>query len=257
MESPLTAERLMNSYCGFDRGGRVLSNPPLWWVFYLSGKPRSELSSLSRAVSATSAAHRNGRRWEKSSLPDQDALGRRVAHGYRYQTRIGSELIVRSVGGLAVVVLTTFGLLEASSTFVVATATIVWGVGLLLCGAAVLSQMNVLPAKYSATETDLASFSTGWSPSFSLISSVLCLGFWRGSASHRRSSSAPRRSRTAALWRSAVMPAYECRFWRRPTDADPALARIAHAFSVTPRTGLRGATILHRIAADIAGEICR
>ncbi len=78
----------------------------------------------------------------------------------------GSESIVRSVGGLAVVVLTTFGLMEASSTFVVATATIVWGVGLLLCGAAVLSQMNVLPAKYSATETDLASFSTGWSTVF-------------------------------------------------------------------------------------------
>ena len=56
--------------------------------------------------------------------------------------------------------------MEVSSTFVVATATIVWGVGLLLCGAAVLSQMNVLPAKYSATETDLASFSTGWSTVF-------------------------------------------------------------------------------------------
>jgi hypothetical protein len=40
------------------------------------------------------------------------------------------------------------------------------GVGLLLCDAAVRSQVNVLPGKYSATEGDLASFSTGWSTVF-------------------------------------------------------------------------------------------
>jgi hypothetical protein len=78
----------------------------------------------------------------------------------------GSESIVGSVGRLAIVVLTTFELAEASSTFVVAPVTIVWGVGLLLCGAAVLSQMNVLPGKYLATEGDFASFSTGWSTVF-------------------------------------------------------------------------------------------
>ena len=87
----------------------------------------------------------------------------------------GSELIVRSVGGLAVVVLTTFGLLEASSTFVVATATIVWGVGLLLCGAAALSQMNVLPATRPPKPTSRVFLPDG-RPSFSLISSVLCWG---------------------------------------------------------------------------------
>ena len=78
----------------------------------------------------------------------------------------GSEFDRRLSRPPSGIVLTTFELTEASSTFVAAPVTIVWGVGLLLCGAAVLSQMNVLPGKYLATEGDFASFSTGWSTVF-------------------------------------------------------------------------------------------
>ena len=199
MESALNRRKADDSYCGFDRGGRVLSNPPLWWVFLFvwkaSFRALQPLQSRSPRPPQRTATVGGGRR--APSLTET-LLGEWLMD-IATRRESGSESFVRSVGGLAVVVLTTFGLMEASSTFVVATATIVWGVGLLLCGAAVLSQMNVPPARYSPPKPTSRVFLPDGRPSFSLVSSALCLGFWRGSASHRRSSSVPRRSRTAAL----------------------------------------------------------
>lgn len=74
-----------------------------------------------------------------------------------------SESIVELVAGLAVFVLAILGLAEVSPTFLVAVATIVSGVGLLLYGAAALSQLNAVLARYSAPEGGLGDISSGWS----------------------------------------------------------------------------------------------
>ena len=78
----------------------------------------------------------------------------------------GSDSIVELVAGLAVVVLTILGLAEVSPTFLVALATIVFGVGLLLYGTAALSQLNAALARYSASEASLGGISSGWSTVF-------------------------------------------------------------------------------------------
>lgn len=76
---------------------------------------------------------------------------------------LGSELVVELVAGLAVVVLTILGLAEVSPTFLVAIATIVFGVGLLLYGSTALSQLNAVLARCSAPEGGLGGISAGWS----------------------------------------------------------------------------------------------
>jgi hypothetical protein len=68
-----------------------------------------------------------------------------------------SESIVELVAGLAVVVLTILGLADVSPSFLVAIATIVFGVGLLLYGTAALSQLNVALARFSASEGAISS----------------------------------------------------------------------------------------------------
>jgi hypothetical protein len=74
-----------------------------------------------------------------------------------------SESIVELVAGLAVVALTILGLAEVSTTFLVAIATIVSGVGLLLYGAAAVSQLDAVLARYSAPEGGLGGITSGWS----------------------------------------------------------------------------------------------
>ena len=78
----------------------------------------------------------------------------------------GSESIVELVAALAVVALTILGLAEVSPPFLVAIATIVFGVGLLLYGTSALSQLNLALARYSASETGLGGVSGGWSTLF-------------------------------------------------------------------------------------------
>lgn len=150
-----------------------------------------------------------------------------------------SESIVELIAALAVVVLTILGLAEVSPSFLVAIATIVFGVGLLLYGTAALSQLNVALARFSASETGLGSISGGWSTLFlagvaGIVLGILALlgvsstelvaiaaiGF---GASLLISSNASMRMR--------IMGA-------TPTNADPMLARIVGDMA-TDTTGLQ------------------
>ena len=150
-----------------------------------------------------------------------------------------SESIVELIAALAVVVLTILGLAEVSPSFLVAIATIVFGVGLLLYGTAALSQLNVALARFSASETELGSISGGWSTLFlagvaGIVLGILALlgvsstelvaiaaiGF---GASLLISSNASMRMR--------IMGA-------TPTNADPMLARIVGDMA-TDTTGLQ------------------
>ena len=72
----------------------------------------------------------------------------------------GSDSIVELVAGRAVVVLTILGLAEVSPTFLVALASIVFGVALLLYGAAALSQLNAALVDIRPPTTDTTGLQT-------------------------------------------------------------------------------------------------
>ena len=180
-----------------------------------------------------------------------------MAHGYPYRTRIRLRVHRRLSRPPSGIVLTTFELTEASSTFVAAPVTIVWGVGLLLCGAAVLSQMNVLPGKYLATEGDFASFSTGWSTVFlaGFVGTVL-------GVLARLGVSSTQLVVAAVIVHCGFMVISSNASLRMPILAATDRSRSGSRSDRTriwsdPAHGIASATMLHRIAADIPGEICR
>ena len=159
---PLNAERLMTPTAVLIAVGGFCRTHHSGGFFFCLESFVPSSPAFPEPFSAISAAHRNGRRWEKSSLPDHDALGRRVAHGYLYRTRsrfrVDRPISRRPSGGRSHNFRTygsQFDLCRSSCDDRLGCQFIA-----VRRGRAVA--MNVLPAKYSATETDLASFSTGF-----------------------------------------------------------------------------------------------
>ena len=162
-EFPNRSEKADDSCCGLDPVGG-LTSPPRWWVSVV-WRSSVEDSSLSRPpLLATSAADCNGRPQEKTSSPTRTLWGRRMRHecyGCCRQTGIGSEFYCRElVAGRAVIVLTILEFAEVSPTFLVALASIVFGVALLLYGAAALSQLNAALVDIRPPTTDTTGLQT-------------------------------------------------------------------------------------------------
>jgi hypothetical protein len=75
---------------------------------------------------------------------------------------VATESLPEMVAGLAVVVLTILGLAGVSPAFLVEIATIIFGVGLLLYGSSMLSQVGRVFSNYAGIES-AAGVASGWS----------------------------------------------------------------------------------------------
>jgi hypothetical protein len=162
-----------------------------------------------------------------------------------------SESIVELVAGLAVVVLTILGLAEVSPSFLVAIATIVFGVGLLLHGTAALSQLNVALARFSASETDLGAISGGWSTLFLAGVAGIVLGI----LALLGVSSTELVAIAAIAFGASLLISSNASMRMRilaatPTNADPMLARIVGDLA-TDTTGLQTMSGLASIVLGI------
>jgi len=162
-----------------------------------------------------------------------------------------SESIVELVAGLAVVVLTILGLAQVSPTFLVAIATIVFGVGLLLYGTAALSQLNAMLTRYSATGSLGGGISSGWSTIFLAGVAGIVLGILAllGVASTQLVAIA-----VIAFGASLLISSNASMRMRilaaTPADADPTIARIIGDMA-TDTTGLQTMTGLAAIVLGI------
>ncbi len=87
-----------------------------------------------------------------------------------------TDLIPESVAGLAVVVLTILGLAGVAPTFLVAVATIIFGVGLLIYGAAAIAEVGRIFARNSQSESAVEIAANGVSTIFLAGAAGIVLG---------------------------------------------------------------------------------
>jgi hypothetical protein len=179
MESPQTAERLMTPTAVSIAVGGFRQTHHSGGFFYCLESfvqnfpaPPEPFTAISATDCKPSAAGRN-------PSPTRMLLGKEICAmnlADAAKRESGFESIVELVASAAVVGLTILGLAEVSPTFLVAFATIVFGVRFLLHGAAAQSQVNVALARHSPSEVGLGVISSGWPTLFLIGVAGIVLG---------------------------------------------------------------------------------